>query len=74
MIKANTLLKGIDSAMKLEGRVLIDVPKQLKGVGDIVLTQELYQILKSLNNIDPEIILHAMERYMEDMQNGSREN
>lgn len=69
MIKANTLIKGIDSAMKLEGRVLIDVPKQLKGVGDIVLTQELYQILKSLNNIDPEIILHAMERYMEDMKN-----
>ena len=70
MIKANTIITSkIDGATALEGSVLIDVPKQLKAVGDIVLTQELYQILSSLNKIDPEIILHAMERYMEDVQN-----
>lgn len=70
MIKANTVMKSsIDGSMKLEGSVMIDVPKQLKPVAQIVLTQELYQILSSLNKIDPEIILHAMETYMEEIQN-----
>ena len=70
MIKANTILKSsTDGMRKLEGSVMIAVPKQLKPVGNIVLTQELYQILSSLNKIDPEIILHAMETYMEEVQN-----
>lgn len=70
MIKANTVIKTkIDGVTKLEGSVLIGVPKQLELVGNTVLTQELYQILSSLNKINPEIILHAMERYMEEVQN-----
>ena len=70
MIKANTVMKVVQNGnMKLEGRVQIDVPKQLKVVGNMVLTQELYQILSSLNKIDPEIILRAMETYMEEVQN-----
>lgn len=75
MIKANTVMKSCtNGAMKLDGSVLIDVPKQLKPLAKIVLTQELYQILSSLDKIDPEIILDALSPYMEDVQNGSREN
>ena len=70
MIKANIVMKSsTNGAMKLDGSVLICVPKQLKSVVNIVLTQELYQILSSLNKIDSEIILHAMETYMEEVQN-----
>lgn len=70
MIKANTVLKSsIDGNMKLDGSVLIDVPKQLKPVAKMILTQELYEILKSLDQIDPDIITEAMKILIQEVQN-----
>ena len=70
MIKANTIMKSsIDGNMKLDGSVLIDVPKQLKPVSKMVLTYELAEILKSLDKIDPDIITDAMKLLIEEVQN-----
>lgn len=60
MIKANTeIRRSVYDDMKLHGSVLIDVPKQLKPVSKMVLTYELSEILKSLDKIDPDIIIDA---------------
>ena len=70
MIKVNTqIIRSTNDEKRLQGSVMIDVPKQLKSVAKIVLTQELCQILKGLNDIDPEIILDALEIYMEEVKN-----
>lgn len=70
MIKANTVLKRITNGeMKIDGSVLIDVPKQLKPVAKMVLTQELAEILKSLDQIDSDIITEAMKILIQEVQN-----
>ena len=70
MIKANTqIIRSTNDEKRLQGSVMIDVPKQLKPVAKIVLTQELGHILKGLNDIDPEIILDALKIYMEEVKN-----
>lgn len=70
MIKANTIMKSIiDGSMKLEGSVLIDIPKQLKPAAKMILTHELAEILKSLDKIDPDIITDAMKLLIEEVQN-----
>lgn len=62
MIKVNTVMKSsIDGVMKLEGSVMIDVPKQLKPLSKMVLTYELTEILKSMDKINPDIITDAMK-------------
>ena len=67
MIKANTVMKSsTDGKMKLQGIVLIDVPKQLKSASKIVLTHELAEILKSLDKIDPDINTDALKILIEE--------
>lgn len=69
MIKVNTqIISSTNNEKRLQGSVQIDVPKQLKPVAKIVLTQELGQVLKSLHEIDPEIILDALEIYKEELE------
>ncbi len=79
MIKANTLvISSTKNEKRVQGQVLIDVPKQLKPVAKTVLTQELFEIFKSLDEIDPDIIIDAQKMLIEYVQNevddGSGEN
>lgn len=75
MIKANTVLKSsTNGAMKLDGSVMIGVPKQLKPVSKMVLTHELAEILKSLDQIDPDIIIDAQKMLIKYVQNEVNEN
>lgn len=75
MIKANTIMKSnTDGNMRLQGRVLIDVPKQLKSAAKMILTHELAEILKSLDQIDPDIIIDAQKMLIEHVQNEVNEN
>lgn len=70
MIKANTVMKSSTNGnMKLDGSVLIDVPKQLKPVAKMVLTHELAEILKSMDRIDPDINTDALKILIEEVQN-----
>lgn len=70
MIKANTVMKSsTNGKMSLQGSVLIDVPKQLKPAAKMILTHELGEILKSLDQIDPDIITEAMKILIEEVQN-----
>ena len=70
MIKANTVMKSSTNGnMKLDGSVLIDVPKQLKPVAKMVLTHELAEILKSMGRIDPDINTDALKILIEELQN-----
>lgn len=75
MIKANTVMKSSTNGnMKLDGSVLIEVPKQLKPVAKMALTHELAEILKSLDKIDPDIIIVAQKMLIEYAQNEVNEN
>ncbi len=70
MIKANTVMKSsIDGNMKLDGSVMIDVPKQLQPAAKMILTHELAEILKSLDKIDPDINTDALKILIEEVQN-----
>ena len=70
MIKANTLMKSsTDGNMRLQGSVLIGVPKQLQPAAKMILTHELGEILKSLDHIDSDIITEAMKILIEEVQN-----
>lgn len=70
MIKANTVIKNSTNGdMRLEGSVLIDVPKQLKPAAKMILTHELGEILKSMDRIDPDIITDGFKILIEEVQN-----
>lgn len=70
MIKANTIMKSSTNGnMKLDGSVLIDVPKQLKPAAKMVLTHELAEILKAMDRIDPDINTDALKILIEEVQN-----
>jgi hypothetical protein len=70
MIKANTVMKSSTNGnMKLDGSVLIDVPKQLKPAAKMVLTHELAEILKAMDKIDPDINTDALKILIEEVQN-----
>lgn len=70
MIKANTVMKSsTNGEMRLDGSVLIDIPKQLKPVAKMVLTHELAEILKFLDKIDPDINTDALKILIEEVQN-----
>lgn len=70
MIKVNTVMKSsTNGKMSLQGSVLIDVPKQLQPAAKMILTHELGEILKSLDQIDPDIITDAMKILIEEVQN-----
>lgn len=69
MIQVNTELgRSMYDNMKLHGAVLINVPEQLKPIANIVLTHELYEILKAIDKIDPEIIIHAQQMLIDDVR------
>lgn len=75
MIKANTVMKSsANGNMRLDGSVLIDVPNQLKPAAKMILTHELAEILKSLDQIDPDIIIDAQKMLIEHVQNEVNEN
>ena len=79
MINANTEIgRSMYDAMQLDGNVIIAVPDKLKPLSKEVLTQELGEILKALDKIDPDIIIDAQKMLIEYVQNevddGSREN
>jgi hypothetical protein len=66
MIQANTEIgRSMYDNMALHGSVLINVPEQLKPITKVVLTRELFEILKTIDKIDPDIILNAQEMLIE---------
>lgn len=70
MIKAESYtVKARADRRNLKIHVVTSINEDLKDIGKEVLTSELVAIFKQLHNIDPEILLDAMEIYTEDLKN-----
>lgn len=54
---------------KFKIKVTTGIDDDLKDIGVEVLKSELVAIFKQLDTIDPEILLDALEIYMEDLEN-----
>ena len=75
MILANTEIgRSMYDNMALHGSVLINVPEQLKPITKEVLTHELFEILKTIDKADPDIIIDAQKMLIEHVQNEVNEN
>ena len=75
MILANTEIgRSMYDNMALHGSVLINVPEQLKPITKEVLTHELFEILKTIDKVDPDIIIDAQKMLIEHVQNEVNEN
>ena len=70
MIQANTESgRSMYDNMKLHCAVVIAVPEQLKPIAKEVFTYELAEILKTMDKIDPDIIIDAMKILTEEVKN-----
>lgn len=69
MIKVDTHVIDIGNDIRTDIEIVIGIPAILDDMRREILAAELTVIFKKLHEVDPEILLDALESYEEDLKN-----
>ena len=69
MIKVESHIINVGDDIKTDIEIVIAIPAILSDMRNEILATELTVIFKKLHEVDPEILLDALESYEEDLKN-----
>ena len=69
MIKVESHVISVGSDIKTDIEIVIAIPAILDDMRHEILAAELTVVFKELHEVDPEILLDALESYKEDLKN-----